>query len=78
MSARAMSVANVIASHFPSRRMRRESRFASSAGEEPVGCGSAASGGGTIGRGLAGDPEDHGAGDEEQEPGVAVQRQADA
>ena len=34
MSTRAMSVASVIASHFPSLRMRRESRFASCAGED--------------------------------------------
>ena len=69
-----MSVAIVIATHFPSRRRRsgvslRELRR----GDRGIG-GRAV---GPLGRGLACDPEDQGARDQEQEPGVSVQGQGD-
>ena len=80
MSTRAMSVANVIATHFaeppqaPGVLLRELRRRGGGRGgrwsPSPVG--------GRLGGGLARDPEDHGARDQEQEPGVAVQRQGDA
>ena len=83
MSTRAMSVASVIATHLP------EPPHAPGVSLCELGRGGHRYGarvsrgidggiGGAIGRRLARDPEDHGARDQEEEPGAAVQRQADA
>ena len=79
MSTSATSVANVIATHFTSRRRRRESFFASSPAD---GAGSAMvpAVGSTVGfaAGWRVIQRITAPGDQEQEPGAAVQRQGDA